>query len=99
MTSETVEKCAKPRCGAMRRIGKPCTDWDCPQQTVNAREHRQILEAARQDIRREVIEEVANSLDHEADVTPCAEDAVVVRDCARLVRAGFSYDEAEGRGR
>lgn len=38
---------------------------------------------------------IAEALDYEASVTPCAEDAVVVRDCARLVRADFSYEEAE----
>lgn len=40
-------------------------------------------------------ERIANALEEEADTTPCSEDAVVVRDCARLVRANFSYGEAE----
>jgi hypothetical protein len=40
-------------------------------------------------------ERIAKALDDEADCTGCDEDAVVVRDCARLVRADFSYDEAE----
>lgn len=40
-------------------------------------------------------ERIAKALDEEADLSQCAEDAVVVRDCARLVRADFSYEEAE----
>lgn len=46
----------------------------------------------------EVTEErnrIADALDHEASVCPCAEDAVVIRDCAKLVRADFSYEQAE----
>jgi hypothetical protein len=38
---------------------------------------------------------IADALDHEAEVTPCDEDAKVVRDCAQLVRANFSYRAAE----
>lgn len=40
-------------------------------------------------------ERIAKALEEEADMTPCSEDAVVVRDCARLVRANFSYEDAE----
>jgi hypothetical protein len=40
-------------------------------------------------------ERIAAALDFEASVTPCSEDAVVVRDCARLVRADFDYEVAE----
>lgn len=40
-------------------------------------------------------ERIAAALDEEAETTPCAEDAAVVRDCARLVRADFSYEAAE----
>jgi hypothetical protein len=40
-------------------------------------------------------ERIAVALDDEADATPCLEDERVVRDCARLVRAGFDYEEAE----
>lgn len=29
-----AKKCAKPGCGAKRLLGKPCTDWDCPQLRV-----------------------------------------------------------------
>ena len=38
---------------------------------------------------------IATELDHEASVTPCAEDATVARNLAALVRANFSYDEAD----
>lgn len=38
---------------------------------------------------------IANALEDEADLTPCSEDAMVTRSNARLVRADFSYDEAE----
>ncbi|WP_375590168.1 hypothetical protein ABWH89_04885 [Hoeflea alexandrii] len=48
-----------------------------------------------QEIRADEREKIASDLDYEASITPCAEDAVVVRDCARLVRANFSYEEAE----
>ena len=34
------------------------------------------------------------ALNDEADLCPCAEDSVVIRDCARLVEVNFSYDEA-----
>lgn len=39
--------------------------------------------------------QIASALDYEASVCPCAEDAVVIRDCAKLIRADFSYDRAE----
>lgn len=29
------QKCSKPGCGALKIIGKPCTDNDCPQQWVH----------------------------------------------------------------
>lgn len=31
-------KCPKPGCGAMRLIGRPCMDWDCPQGEMTVRE-------------------------------------------------------------
>lgn len=40
-------------------------------------------------------ERIASALDAEADTTPCPEDAAVVRGCARLIRADFSYDAAD----
>lgn len=48
-----------------------------------------------EDIRADEREKIATALDVEADTTPCSEDAVVVRDCARLIRARFNYEEAE----
>ena len=43
----------------------------------------------------ETRERIAAALDEEADLIPCAEDAMVTRSNARLVRANFSYEEAE----
>lgn len=40
-------------------------------------------------------ERIAKAIDYEASVTPCHEDAVVVRDVAALVRADFSYEMVE----
>ena len=51
--------------------------------------------AALQEARNAERERIAIALDEEANTTPCEEDAKVVRDCARLVRADFSYDAAE----
>lgn len=48
-----------------------------------------------QEIRDDERARIAAALDDEAEATPCREDAMVVRDCARLVRARFSYDQAE----
>lgn len=42
MASE-AERCAKPGCGALRVLGNPCTDWDCPQLFVVAAEHKSLL--------------------------------------------------------
>jgi hypothetical protein len=40
-------------------------------------------------------ERIANCLEGEADLSPCKEDAAVLRSTAFLVRADFSYEEAE----
>jgi hypothetical protein len=40
-------------------------------------------------------ERIAAALNDEADLIPCAEDAEVTRSNARLVRADFSYEEAD----
>lgn len=40
-------------------------------------------------------ERIALCLEDEADLTLCAEDAMVTRSNARLVRADFSYEDAE----
>lgn len=40
-------------------------------------------------------ERIAACLNSEADVCPCQEDALVLREAALLVRANFSYEEAE----
>lgn len=49
------------------------------------------LQAARLEER----ERIAAALDDEAGSLPCVEDAAVMRSSAQLVRADFSYDEAE----
>lgn len=38
---------------------------------------------------------IVTALKEEADLTPCAEDAMVTRSNARLIEADFSYEEAE----
>ncbi|WP_370677577.1 hypothetical protein [Pleomorphomonas sp. PLEO] len=40
-------------------------------------------------------ERIAAALDEEADLIPCAEDAMVTRSNARLVRADFDYEVAD----
>jgi hypothetical protein len=40
-------------------------------------------------------ERIIQGIEDEADVTPCLEDANVVRRIALLVRADFSYDRVE----
>ena len=40
-------------------------------------------------------ERIASELDHEASVTPCEEDKMVTLSNAALVRANFSYEDAE----
>ncbi|UVC14758.1 hypothetical protein [Mesorhizobium onobrychidis] len=44
MTGDTSpsDRCAKPGCGALKRIGNPCTDWDCPQKYVTAADYRTL---------------------------------------------------------
>lgn len=43
-------------------------------------------------------EHIVTGLDAEAECLPCSEDAAVTRGNAALVRANFSYDEAERIG-
>lgn len=40
-------------------------------------------------------ERIVKALEEEADLIPCAEDAMVTRANARLIRADFSYEEAD----
>jgi hypothetical protein len=40
-------------------------------------------------------ERIAQALEYEASVTPCSEDAMVTRSNATLIRADFSYEDAE----
>lgn len=46
-------------------------------------------------IRADEREKIAKYLVEHADLIPCQEDAMVMRSCAKLIRARFSYDEAE----
>ncbi len=53
--AETIEGlrkrlCRKPGCGALEIIGKPCTDWDCPQQTMTAKQHAAELASLRESL-------------------------------------------------
>lgn len=66
--------------------------WDAACSTYELRPIR------REGIARAILAErdrIADRLDEEADMTPCVEDAVVTRGNADLVRANFSYDDAE----
>ena len=56
-----------------------------------SRPHHDALIA---EARAEERERVAQALDDEAASTPCEEDAMVTRSCAKLVRADFSYAKA-----
>lgn len=56
------------------------------------------IERLRAELKEAVVaerERIAAALDNEADMTPCAEDAMVVRNCANLVRADFDHERAE----
>lgn len=53
------------------------------------------LAAVRAEARREERLTIIAGVDYEASVCPCEEDAVVMRDIARLIAADFSYDDAD----
>jgi hypothetical protein len=44
MSIEKMRLCSKAGCGAQRRVGFPCKDWDCPQSYVIAAEYRALLD-------------------------------------------------------
>ena len=52
-------------------------------------------DAEREAIRLQERERIAQAIEHEASVTPCQEDANVIDALALLVRANFSYDDAD----
>ena len=54
----------------------------------------QRLRAFVRKVRRLERDRIARALEHEASITPCDEDAHVIRSDAALVRAGFSYAAA-----
>lgn len=53
------------------------------------------LAAVRAEARREERLAIIAGVDYEASVCPCEEDAVVMRDIARLIAADFSYADAD----
>ena len=62
---------------------------------AEARKEADTLRARLETVEAETRERCAAALDEEADLIPCAEDAMVTRSNARLVRADFSYEDAE----
>jgi multidrug efflux pump subunit AcrA (membrane-fusion protein) len=81
-----VERCPKPGCGALRKLGHPCTDWDCPQQQVHHTDYA-ALEAERQAAVKRA-EEAERRLDLELDAY--AKDS----DLARLARESEALRKA-----
>tara|TARA_R100000365_G_scaffold3696_1_gene13714 strand:- start:19965 stop:20273 length:309 start_codon:yes stop_codon:yes gene_type:complete len=68
--------------------------WDKATEWMDA----SYLNGGREVVARAILAEryrIADRLDEEAEVTPCFEDAVITRSNADLVRANFSYDDAE----
>lgn len=61
--------------------------------------HRRASAAPADDALREAVEaereRIAVALEAEADLLPCAEDAAVTRSNAALIRADFSYEDAD----
>ncbi|MHC5307559.1 hypothetical protein [Bartonella sp. LJL80] len=37
------ERCTKPGCGALKIIGQPCRDWDCPQKLLTPNEYKALV--------------------------------------------------------
>jgi len=55
---EPNPKCSKPGCGAQCIIGKPCTDWDCPQVFV----HYTVCNALVEEKEREVADRLRKQI-------------------------------------
>jgi hypothetical protein len=56
---------------------------------------RESLAKAEGEARAKERERIARAIEDEAETTPCEEDAAVIAGLATLVRADFSYDEAD----
>jgi hypothetical protein len=63
----SAKLCSKSGCGAIARIGYPCTDWDCPQDVVSANEYRRALASSQEEIERlrKALEPFAKVLEHD----------------------------------
>jgi hypothetical protein len=57
----SAKLCSKSGCGAIARIGYPCTDWNCPQDVVSANEYRRALTSSQEEIERlrKALEEIS----------------------------------------
>lgn len=64
--------------------------WWMPSDKFRERLSATLSEAAKAERER-----IIGALKYEAEVSPCAEDAGVISDCADLIRNGFSYDDVE----
>jgi hypothetical protein len=90
-----------PHCGAFRPgylDDGIVTSFPAPEPSIADRQQAEALRgpgAPPQQAGVTEAERIAVALDYEASVCPCAEDAKVIASCATLVRANFSYDEAE----
>lgn len=67
--------------------------WEA--RTQKAEAENEALRTKLETVEAETRERIAAALDEEVDLIPCAEDAMVTRSNARLVRANFSYEDAE----
>lgn len=92
MTPSQIEQ-YRPGFEAWWRRRFPCRSMGCDR-TVAAFEAWIASKADRQVVTEER-NRIADALDFEASVCPCEEDAAVIRSCANLVRADFSYEQAE----
>lgn len=69
--------------------------WEWKERAEKAEAEVTALRARLETVEAETRERIAAALDEEADLIPCAEDAMVTRSNARLIRANFSYEDAE----
>lgn len=48
LPNASVRLCSKPGCGAPAKIGRPCTDYNCPQRYVKSEEYQKLEEELNQ---------------------------------------------------